>query len=330
MYQRILVPLDGSKHAEHAIPVAARLAKVAGGSLIFVRVVPPPVEFGKYARQHSIAWERAIYNTQRGQAASYLASTMLTHSLELAGLEVEIAVATGITARTLYIVTQKEQADLIVMCGRYESGPLRWLFGSVMREAGRHSPVPVLALREGGATLRRASFFQPLNILVPLDGSPAAEAALVPAVQLARALNPRGQGNLHLLRVTRQFPGAEQQSEPLQNSSLRRERAIQAMLEAENYLQATVDRLRKSSPEAGRLSITTSVRANRNTAKAIIEQAEQSNGCDLIVIARQEQRSLHRLLNDNVTEHILDASRLPLLIVRPHQGNTVDARAAHA
>lgn len=46
MFQRILVPLDGSDGAERAIPVAARIAHASGGSIVFLRIVLPPAEFG--------------------------------------------------------------------------------------------------------------------------------------------------------------------------------------------------------------------------------------------------------------------------------------------
>jgi nucleotide-binding universal stress UspA family protein len=39
MFRRIVVPLDGSQRAEQAIPVAARLARASGGTIIFVDVV---------------------------------------------------------------------------------------------------------------------------------------------------------------------------------------------------------------------------------------------------------------------------------------------------
>ena len=45
MFQRILVPLDGSSRAEHAIPVAALIAHASGGSLVLLRVVPPLIDF---------------------------------------------------------------------------------------------------------------------------------------------------------------------------------------------------------------------------------------------------------------------------------------------
>src|SRR5215467_13347996 len=87
MFQRIIVPLDGSTGAERAIPIAARLARASGGSIVFVRAILPPVDFGKYARQHAVVWERRAYEVHRAQAASYLAGVMLTHTNDLAGID---------------------------------------------------------------------------------------------------------------------------------------------------------------------------------------------------------------------------------------------------
>jgi nucleotide-binding universal stress UspA family protein len=42
MFKRILVPLDGSARAEVAPPLAACLARAAGGVVVLARVVSPP------------------------------------------------------------------------------------------------------------------------------------------------------------------------------------------------------------------------------------------------------------------------------------------------
>jgi nucleotide-binding universal stress UspA family protein len=39
MFKRILVPLDGSERAEQALPVAARIARGSGGSVILLQVI---------------------------------------------------------------------------------------------------------------------------------------------------------------------------------------------------------------------------------------------------------------------------------------------------
>ena len=44
MYKRILVPLDGSKRAESAVPIAARIAQASGGWVILLQVAAIPIE----------------------------------------------------------------------------------------------------------------------------------------------------------------------------------------------------------------------------------------------------------------------------------------------
>jgi len=46
MFERILVPLDGSPRAEKALPVAARIARASGGSVTLLQVVSPPIDYG--------------------------------------------------------------------------------------------------------------------------------------------------------------------------------------------------------------------------------------------------------------------------------------------
>ena len=45
MFQRILVPLDGSLRAERAIPVAARIASASHSSILLVRVIDLFLDF---------------------------------------------------------------------------------------------------------------------------------------------------------------------------------------------------------------------------------------------------------------------------------------------
>ncbi len=160
MFRRIIVPLDGSTEAERAIRVAARMARAFDGSIVFVRVVFPPVDLGKFAAQHAVVWERQTYETQRAQAASYLAAVMLRHGNALAGIETELVVATGLPAPAICSTVQREQADLIVMYCHGETGLKRWLFGSVAQETTRRSPVPVLLLQgnEIALTMARTAF----------------------------------------------------------------------------------------------------------------------------------------------------------------------------
>ncbi len=83
MFQRILVPLDGSDRAEQALPVAARLARSSGGSLVLLRVVTPPVDFTRFSEPLLTMQEDVEANIST--AKQYLAA--LAASEELAGIQ---------------------------------------------------------------------------------------------------------------------------------------------------------------------------------------------------------------------------------------------------
>ena len=68
----------------------------------------------------------------------------------------------------------------------------------------RHAPVPVLVLHPHTTIAGpRPRMERPLRVLVPLDGSALAKAALAPAAQLVAALAAPGEGAIHLLRVVK-------------------------------------------------------------------------------------------------------------------------------
>src|SRR5947209_8058059 len=203
MFQRILVPLDGSTRAEQAIPVAARIARASDGSIILLRAVTTLLEYASYAIYPSMITGEAVEADSKA-ATIYLKA--VADSRDLAGIEVTTKIETGIVAPTLLDSIKEEQADLVVMCSHGNTGLKRWLLGSVAQQVARHCPVPVLILREGGQqpTSSYPDRLHPLHTpraLVALDGSKLAETALVPAAHLVAALAAPARGSLFLTRV---------------------------------------------------------------------------------------------------------------------------------
>jgi nucleotide-binding universal stress UspA family protein len=326
MFQRILVPLDESAQAERAIPVAARLARASGGSIVFVCVVIPPVEGGKYAVRQSDVWQRKAFEADRAKAITYLAGMIISHANELAGIEIEMGVASDIVPAGICSTARREHADLVVMCSYGETGLKRWIFGSVAQEVVRHSPVPVLVLHEHGAAFSGSRAAHPLRVLVALDGSPQSEAALEPTIELMAALTTPAQSTLHLLRVVDLPPANGKWRSQVYIDAMMLEQARQ---EAEAYLKAVAHRLHTGPLAALNLTVTSSVAISTDITSTIIKQAEQIDppeyvgGCDLIVMTTHERRGLRRLVRgSSVPEHVLDSTRLPLLIVRPHETPT--------
>jgi len=310
MFQRIIVPLDGSHRAEHAIPMATRLARAAKGSIVFLRVVIPGNEIGFYGTNSMVDALPTQLEARWSEADVYLSSLMDTFRDDLAGIKTEAAVETGTAASTIVSAARWEHGDLIVLCSHGDTGLKRWVLNSVAVQTARNSPVPVLILNEHNEAHTLEQLTMSLRVLVPLDGSELAETALTPAMQLLAALRPIGTTTLHLLRVV---------DVPLLNGSMRDLAKVDVLVrqhaqqEAQMYLDTVVKRLQEEHQGTAPLSITTSVFFSPDIPGTIIQQAAAEH-CDMIAITTHGHGGLTRLLMGSVTEGLLGYTTLPVLV----------------
>ena len=321
MFKRILVPLDGSVRAERALQIAARLARASGGSIVLVRVVSTAPATMPSASAKPILIQ-TVGEADRDQAESYLRG--VAESDLLTGISVQTQVSVGLVAPSILSLAADQHADLIVICSHGYTGVRRWwMVGSVAAKVARFAEVPVFVLREGGPVPEeRHPGEPPLRILVPLDGSDEAKAALVPAAFLAAKLATPGQGALHLLHVVQP---AHDGKGP--NAASRNAQSTQADLNmARGYLDATLRHLREKPDIANlNLILTSSVTIDDDVAQGIVRVAENGvddegdelfGGCDAIAMTTHGSGGVQRWVG-SVTERVLETSRLPQLIVRP-------------
>ncbi|HEU5227086.1 MAG TPA: universal stress protein [Ktedonobacteraceae bacterium] len=323
MFRRVLVPLDGSGRAERAIPVAARIARSSGGSVVLLRVVSTSIEYWPYmAPQPTLA--QTVIDADLEDAAKYLAS--VTALSELNGLSTETMTLYGPTAATILSVAYSHDVDVIVMCSHGYTGVTRWIMGSVAEKIARHSAVPVLILREGGPIPAGPHVDgRPFRVLVPLDGSMRAKAAIEPAAALVSELAAPGQGALHLMRVVK--PHAEEVGLTQEQHEREPEQGVQ---KARKYLSSIVEHIHEGltarSVKELNLAVTWSVAVDSDVASAIIRVGENGEdvkgvgvfgGCDVVAIATHGYGGLQRWAMGSVTERVLNAAKLPMLIVRP-------------
>ena len=119
MFKTILVPLDGSTRAEQALPVAARIARNSGGSIVLLRVVTAPIDFAWSIMESPMMMQEAI-DEDIAKAKEYL--NTITALAVLDGIAVKTEVLPGDAALTILPVARSSHADLIVMCSHGETG----------------------------------------------------------------------------------------------------------------------------------------------------------------------------------------------------------------
>jgi nucleotide-binding universal stress UspA family protein len=148
IYERIVVPLDGSTLAEEAIAHAETVARATGAPLHLVRVVdtPPLTRVGTVGlgiEQAALSAALKQIETEQVAVAEYLMG--MRERLVSRGLVSTTAVVTGEVVSELLGSTQPR--DLLVMTTHGRTGVARWFFGSVAESVIRRSPVPVLLVR---------------------------------------------------------------------------------------------------------------------------------------------------------------------------------------
>jgi nucleotide-binding universal stress UspA family protein len=147
MYQRILVPLDGSATAESGLHEAIRLASGQNNvTLFFLHVVD---DFRMLVEMNSVRSYEEMLKGLRHYGLDVLAKAR--HAAELAGVHRESLLREVTNERVAdVIVDQARQhgCDLIVMGTHGRRGFNRIAMGSEAEQVARTSPVPVLLVRE--------------------------------------------------------------------------------------------------------------------------------------------------------------------------------------
>lgn len=187
MFNKVLVPLDGSKLSERVVPFAVKLVTAGSGSLVLVHVVTPSEYFSVTAARY--------VREERGRSAAYF--EQLTDRIDRDDCAIERRILTGEASREIVGEAGRSRVDLIAMSSHGRSGIREWAFGSVTERVLRSTNVPVLVFRGNvGPTsgIRK--------ILIALDGSEDGLEVVAPAAELATALG----STLLLAHVGKKLP----------------------------------------------------------------------------------------------------------------------------
>lgn len=294
MVSTILIPLDGSELARHALPFATFLARATQARLVLLhayqsRKLDPEADpeldlIQEHADLASGLRERGVH-----------ATTWLSYD--------EPGPAIVKTAADL-------QADLIVMSTHGRGGVGQLMYGSVAEHVVRHAPVPVILVTAKTCCPRVDE--SPLRILVPLDGTAHSEAAIGPASELACTLR----AGLLVLRAAE--PRLERGMPWEPDWSPRRQQVVD---EARRYLEDTAGLLRADGHDV-------EVRVETGPPSDAIARVANELGSAIVVMATHGRGALSRLLVESVASETLRKLAVPVLLVR--RGRTDEEHAATA
>jgi nucleotide-binding universal stress UspA family protein len=298
MFRQILVPLDGTPFAEQAVPTAIMLARAGRGRLLLARVFePPPMALSDTGVPFTdAATIDAMFAAARDELDAE-ASRVAEH----AQVPVQSALVTGDVATALHTLAVERGVDLVVIAS-HDRGSLGRLFlGSVAERVAREPGIPVLLVRKSSAQVGAERDADPsadvmrrpvepfAHLLIPLDGSPVADAALGPAARLAHATGAA----VTLVTV---------------HDSWRHAAGVPDHAASGQYLDAVAGRLR-----ADGLTVDVREVEDKDAARAIVRCAADV-GADVIAMGTHTRGPLVRLVEGSVAEGVVHAVLLPVLL----------------
>jgi nucleotide-binding universal stress UspA family protein len=141
MYQKVIVPLDGSRWSETAIPRAAEIARVHDAELILLHVYQS--KSGDYAGQWALAGQQEIAEQTFDQVNEALVG--MRNRLRIEGVRAqEVILRGGNPAQAICdFVDSEEGISMIVMSTHGRTGIARWLMGSVAQSVIKNARCPV-------------------------------------------------------------------------------------------------------------------------------------------------------------------------------------------
>jgi nucleotide-binding universal stress UspA family protein len=302
--RRIIVPLDGTRFGDHALPAAIDIALRTGAAIEIVHVHryaerdPRAEALPQYRYQHvAEADEEYERNAMREEAAALEAKAA---DLEMRyGVSITARILTGRTESAILEEAGNIVADLVVLASHARSGLDRVRHGSLAHSLVAALNVPALCIHpaEGDTRLATRAI---RRILVTLDGSRFSEQILDPLAPLANALR----AELTFLHVVTPRPHFASGLDDTAETILTRDQALW-------YLHDVAERWRGRIPEPLLLALEDRRPAN------LIATVLVTGQYDAVAMATHGRGGITSLLVGSVASDVLHATHVPVFMYRP-------------
>jgi nucleotide-binding universal stress UspA family protein len=296
MFDYLLVPLDGSRLAEAALPAAVTLSKRLDARVALIHMIERGAPQEIHGEQHL---------SDPAEARAYL-SEVAARAFS-PGVRVEQHVHTaevGDVARSIVEHAEELGADLVVMCTHGRGGVRTWLLGSIAQQVIALRETPVLVVQPDGVAATPS--FACRRLLVPLDGNPEHEQGLGVATALARACS----AELHLLMVV---PTLGTLSGEHGTTARLLPTATSAWLDISEEKAGAHLHQKAIGLQTMGLDTTTEV-CRGDPASAIVRTAQRMEA-DLVVMGTHGKRGMDAFWAGSVAAQVSSRSRVPLLLM---------------
>lgn len=297
MYEKILVPLDGSELSEIALPYAEDLSEKLGSEIILLHVCEPPGS--ECFHIHQLYIERL--------------SEITKEHLE-GRTKVEPLVLPGNPAEEIIDYAEGNNIGLITMATHGRSGVKRWMLGSIVNKVVRETTKPILLIRAKGVRPPIPEKRMLNKLLVPLDGSKASKVILPYIEELTSKLKPE----VTLLQVIASAHYDVPMGETVAAVPYSEKEIEELKAATRAYLEKAGSGL-KNKRVTVRLEVAVGTGAEvtvGTAAKEIVEFADKINA-DLIAMSTHGSSGFSRLFFGSVADRVLHTGNTPLLLVKP-------------
>ncbi|MDR3573445.1 MAG: universal stress protein [Anaerolineaceae bacterium] len=303
MFNRILVPLDGSNLAEKVLPAASYLAERLQATLILFHVVEKdsPNEIHGQHHLREVAEARAYLDQVARQLSSAQVAVLQdVHEVQEMGV-----------AQTIRDHAEELHSDMIILCAHGNGGLRDMLFGSIAQQVIRQGTIPVLFIRPD---MVKDTGMNPIQqILLPLDGSKAHEVAMPVAVYLAA----KCEAKIRLLTVV---PTAE--TLPVKGAITGRVSPRMTALTLDISAQQAEEYLHKISHDLLTQGMPVSSVVLRGNAESRLIETIAAEGIDLVVMATHGHSAIDAHWEGSLTPRFLPKTPVPVMLVRGIQDNS--------
>jgi nucleotide-binding universal stress UspA family protein len=294
MFEKILLPLDGSEIAEMVLPYGEELASRLGSELILFHVKGQEHQ-REYEHIHQMYLDRLAETVEHN----------IRNSQPHGPIKVTTKVEIGDPQENISTMINKEYISLIIMSAVSASGlKVGKTIGSVTDHISRTVAIPVMLIRPQNIQQTEKGKLLINRILGPVDGSDLSKLAL-PVVE---ELGTRLKVDIVLFQMAHKI---RPYIDPMGNMAYFDYMKIDD--DVEKQVRTQMVALEKELRETG-INATNVVTSGFDAAEEIIKTVK-TVGADLVVMSTHGRSGVKRWVFGNVAEKVLRHGETPLLLV---------------